>query len=307
MTLSVAAGTSEWSAVLAFSLYVALFGFLTTGIGLLIRRRRREREPLEFRLLRGPGESLRRKLAEMDDNFVFQILLGACFPIVTVSAALWLVARWRPESRTEEYLGLGGALVVFLLSLYSSGRWFWRQVNRRRNYRLGYLGERTVGEALLPLWRDGYRIFHDLPAETGDRKFNLDHVVVGPTGVFVVETKTRRKGRARPGFKEHEVQFDGHQLIWPWGEDRHGLEQAEAEARWLSEWLKRLTGHEIVAKPILALPGWYVRATARGAVNVVNAKGVPSAIRGRGQRVLSEEQIDIIARQLEERCRDVED
>jgi hypothetical protein len=280
---------------------------VVVSIGLWSRRKRRERVPVEFKLLRGPGETLRRKIAAMDENFFLHVLAGAFGPILAAYPAIWLLAKWQPKSETEAGLGIAGLLLVFLLSTYLGGRWLWSKFIENRNYELGYLGERTVAEALAPLLREGYHVYHDLPAEAGERKFNIDHVVVGPTGVFAVETKTRRKGRARTGFKDHEVTFDGQQLIWPWGEDRHGLEQAEAEARWLSEWLHRMTGLELAAKPLLALPGWYVKATARGVVNVVNAKNLPSAVKGRGQRVLTEEQIDLIARQIENRCRDVED
>jgi len=50
-----------------------------------------------------------------------------------------------------------------------------------------------------------------------------------------------------------------------------------------------------------------VKATARCPVNVVNHKGLVSAIKGRGQVELSTEQIDLIARQLDAVCRDVTD
>jgi len=41
----------------------------------------------------------------------------------------------------------------------------------------------------------------------------------------------RRKGRARGGFAEHEIIFDGQVLAYPWGEDRHGLQQAQRQAK----------------------------------------------------------------------------
>lgn len=289
------------------ALYTLLFMAVVLCIGMWSRRRRRERIPVEFKLLRGPGETLRRKIAVMDEDFIFYVFAGAVAPIVVSWPALWLFAKWQLMTWTDVYFGGCGVVLVFLLSSILSGRWLWRKFSERRNYLLGYLGERTVAEALTPLLREGYHVFHDLPAVAGDRKFNIDHIAVGPTGLFVVETKTRRKGRARAGFKDHEVTFNGQQLIWPWGEDRHGLEQAEAEARWLGEWLQRMTGLQIAAKPILALPGWYVKATARGTVNVVNAKNLPIAIKGRGQRTLTDEQINLIARQVENLCRDVED
>lgn len=291
----------------ALAVYTLLFMAVVFCIGFWSRRRRCERIPVEFKLLRGPGETLRRKIADMDENFLFYIVACAFVPIVVSCPVFWLFSKWQFRTWTDVYLGGCGVLLVFLLSSVLSGWWLWRKFYERQNYLLGYLGERTVAEALSPLLREGYHVFHDLPAMAGVRKFNIDHIAVGPTGVFVVETKTRRKGRARAGFKDHEVTFDGQQLIWPWGEDRHGLEQAEAEARWLNEWLQRMTGLQIAATPILALPGWYVKATARGTVNVVNAKNLPMAIKGRGQRTLSDEQIGLITRQVENICRDVED
>ena len=150
-------------------------------------------------------------------------------------------------------------------------------------------------------------MFHDVPAQGAKKPFNLDHVVVGPTGVWLIETKTRRKGRTRPGFKDHEVVFDGTQLVWPWGEDRHGLEQARNESRWLKDWIQTRTGLALDVRAALALPGWMVKERRLGDVRVLNPINLPKAIEGRRERVLSDEQIDQIARQLDLVCRDVED
>ena len=163
-----------------------------------------------------------------------------------------------------------------------------------------------MAEHLEPLLANGYRVFHDVPAEGVKKDFNLDHVAVGPDGVAVIEIKTRRKGRARPGFKDHVVTYDGKQLIWPWGEDRHGLDQTKAEADWLRKWIGQRTGLDVSLKPILALPDWWVEMKARGDVIVVNSKSVASAVAGKGTAVLTADQIDLIARQLDVLCRDVE-
>ncbi len=146
-----------------------------------------------------------------------------------------------------------------------------------------------------------------MPSEGTKKAFNLDHVAVGPNGVSVIEVKTRRKGRARPGCKDHVVWYDGQQLSWPWGEETAALEQAKSEANWLHKWIKQRTGIDTPVKPILALPGWWVEMKARGDVVVVNSKSVASAVGGRGPALLLPEQIDLIARQLDVLCRDVED
>ena len=213
-----------------------------------------------------------------------------------------VLIRFEPHMRLTFGLIIVG--VVTVVATFFAGRWSLGKFMRARNDRLGYLGERAVGEALLPLLVVGYRVFHDVPAEANRAKFNIDHVAVGPTGVHAIETKTRRKGRARPGFEPHKVAYDGRQLIWPWAEDDFGLRNAEDRARWLSEKLNKLTGLGLSAQPFLVLPGWYV--VPKG-IGPVNHKQLPGAIL-RGQRdVLTEKQVDLIARQLDELCRDVED
>jgi hypothetical protein len=47
-------------------------------------------------------------------------------------------------------------------------------------------GEEAVGRLLAQLREDGFHSIHDIDTGHG----NIDHVVVGPTGVFVIETKT---------------------------------------------------------------------------------------------------------------------
>jgi len=63
--------------------------------------------------------------------------------------------------------------------------------------RNGIRGEERVAEVLTELETEGFRVLHDLDTGRG----NADHVLVGPTGVFVIETKDwggrfyRRGGR----------------------------------------------------------------------------------------------------------------
>lgn len=271
-------------------------------------RQRKERPPVAFRFRRGPGESLRRRLAKSDENLLPLFFGWAFFPLCSTGVTcLGWFHFFKPSSLTELCVWAGTGIVVFAFSVVFAMRNIWASLSRYRSDRLGYLGERFVGEQLECLLGDGFRIFHDVPAEGANKTFNLDHVVVGPTGVWAIETKTRRKGRTRPGFKEHEVVFDGQQLIWPWGEDRHGLEQTFNEARWLTEWIKTRTNLSCEMRGILTLPGWMVIERALCKVRVLNTKNVPSAIRGRGQQVLTREQIELISLQLDLVCRDVED
>lgn len=169
------------------------------------------------------------------------------------------------------------------------------------------LGERAVAEQLDVLRTEGFRVFHDVPAEGLEKKFNVDHVVVGPTGVAAVEVKTRRKKRGIAGREEHVMTFDGQRLIWPWGEDRCGIDQAQSQAEWLRAFIEKRTGLKVQPKPVLAFPGWYVTERVIGDLRVANHKWVPKIVRDWKPQPLSADQIDLICRQLDERCRDVED
>jgi hypothetical protein len=209
-------------------------------------------------------------------------------------------------SGTTQLVALGVALIGLITSLILVTRRLIAGIDTWRNVNLGYFGERIVGEALDPLKAAGFRVFHDVPAGDEKTPFNIDHVIIGPSGVFAIETKTRRKGRARSGFAEHEIIYDGQVLAYPWGEDRHGLDQALRQARWLQAWLGQLLGSDIPVQPILTFPGWMVITRARGAVTVLNPKQIPAAVALRGASVLDAAQIDLVSRQLEARCRDVE-
>lgn len=58
-------------------------------------------------------------------------------------------------------------------------------------WRIGAEGERRTAKALDKL-PPSYRVLHDLPMPRS--RANIDHVVVGPTGVFTIETKNYKHG-----------------------------------------------------------------------------------------------------------------
>ncbi len=287
--------------------YFALFIFGSLGFAIWRIKRRNTRPPLETKLLRGPGETLRKRMAEYDENLLFRLLVASLIPLAALALSGKLIVLGAPHVGGPVWIWYGVWAIGFLAALVPTVRWVLRDLDRYRAYRLGYFGERVVGEKLNELLGQGYAVFHDVPGKGQKKPFNLDHVAVGPSGVAVIETKTRRKGRARPGFKDHEVTYDGQKLIWPWGEDRHGLEQALWEADWLRHWIFERTGIDTPVKPILALPGWYVHMGPRKPVDVVNHEWVCGAVRGQNGRTLSDSQIALIARQLDSLCRDVED
>ena len=57
-----------------------------------------------------------------------------------------------------------------------------------RVWRIGAEGEEATARLLAELEPDGYLVFHDLRIPRS--RANIDHLVVGPTGVFVVDSKS---------------------------------------------------------------------------------------------------------------------
>lgn len=300
------------SQVLFTSGYVALILGVLFLYVFVRRRSRQERAPFpeNTRLLRGPGESLRRKVAELDEAMLNEFLIACVAPVSALAVFFYLASRLDGAAGLV-VAGLG--ILALIVALFFCARRFGIVVDRRRNTALGAFGERIVAEHLEPLKAAGHLVFHDVPA--GDppagantAPYNLDHVVVGPAGVFAIETKTRRKGRARVGFMAHEIIYDGRALAYPWGEDRHGLEQARSQAEWLAAFLQKQLGRAVPVQPLLVFPGWMIIRKGRGAVNVLNPKELPSAIAPAAGRpaALDADTMDLVARQLEARCRDVE-
>jgi hypothetical protein len=191
------------------------------------------------------------------------------------------------------------AFVVCLASACIVGWRVWRLLMDRANYQLGFDGERFVGEELNRLVASGFEVYHDLPFNG----YNMDHVLVGRQGVFLVETKTRRKPVMDSGAKEYHVEFDGRRLHWPMGKDEYGVQQALNNARTLGQWLSGAVGETVCATPILTLPGWMVDRKAPGnGVHVLNPKEIVKVCDNKEEN-LSENLVKRICYQLEERCK----
>jgi hypothetical protein len=282
--------------------YMLLYFATVAGIWAWRLNRRQERPPVSEKLLRGPGESLRREIEGFDDRLLFHLVGSALMPLLLMVSGLWIIDRLSPAAHPW---ALAGLLVGLAAILFFSARWLITILSQRRNFYLGYFGERVVGETIDDLRAKGFRIFHDVPASEANPPFGIDHVVIGSSGVFAIETKTRRKRPGRPGFDEHKIVFNGQQLVYPWGEDFFGLNQARDHAQWLENWVFQVLGRRIPVVPILVFPGWWVEEHAISTVRVANPKQI-AAIVARSGPVLTDEQIEILARQIEARCRDVE-
>ena len=274
---------------------------LVVGVGVLYlwlwrAQRARRRTPLTKELLRGPGQSLRARIDELTFDLVAYFAALPGLPLLFY--ALHLEQRLLGVSNATSvilYALIAGALVAFVaVKLVQT-------LSRLRRFRLALEAELATGQELDQLMRQGYRVFHDVPADG----FNIDHVVVGRNGVFAIETKARTKPVKGDGKAEWKVEYNGEMLVFPSHREVKPLEQAERQAKWLREWLSAAVGEPVPVTPVLALPGWYINRTRAGGVAVFNAAHPAAFFRRLGNAELSDKLQQQIAHQLEQRCRDV--
>ena len=133
-----------------------------------------------------------------------------------------------------------------------------------------------------------FRFIHDRRVPGG--RENIDHIVVGPTGVFVVETKNiRGKFQVNRGRL-----FDGR-----FYRDKY-IEQAQRQALAVEGVLSPVASLRIEVVPLICVHGAELprgRDSSQG-VRVVGPRGLLRTI-SKAPTVLSTEQITIIASKLD--------
>ncbi|MEU9837324.1 nuclease-related domain-containing protein [Streptosporangium sp. NPDC048047] len=162
---------------------------------------------------------------------VVRVLLAAA-----AAAAVAVLIDWR--------VGLVAGLLVAL----ADAVYRWRTHEAVRTWRRGALGERRTARALRRLERAGHLVLHDRALPRG--KANVDHLVVGPCGVFVVDSKNWNRDRrvTRRGRYVH--------VGTTWGDNV--TKSVVYEARSVAAALRAALGAPVEVVPLLAVHGPHV-------------------------------------------------
>jgi hypothetical protein len=281
-----------WIILIVFTLAIALIAITRRML------QQRRRNPLTREMLRNPGESLREKVEDLGvdlDSYLFALI----FSPFLIALQILFNAHFGSVAITHSTLFffvimLVGFILFFVVQIV-------RIMRKKQSYRLGMECEMAVGQGLNQLMLLGCRVYHDFPAED----FNIDHIVIGPAGVYAVETKGRAKPDKDRGKEDANVNYDGKSLQFPGWTETEPIAQAKRQAQWLASWLSSAVGQQIPVHPALALPGWYIERKARDMV-VFNSKNPQFLAKARSGKVLSDEMIQRISHQVEQRCRTVE-
>jgi hypothetical protein len=236
------------------------------------------KSPLKDRPVRDAGQSLReQRITVALDKIMLPFMATVLFAVLGAHSWLYELEISRPNP------WVWTAIAAFALGflIYRIAKY----VPLVKRLRQAEAGERAVGQYLERLREQGYQVFHDV---IGDG-FNVDHVLIGPAGIFTVETKTWSK----PAKGEAKLHFDGQKITKAGFEpERNPVIQARAQSSWLATLLQESTGKRAEARPVIVFPGWYIQSEKHAAreIWVLNPKALPKFLDNAEQRL---EQSDI--------------
>ena len=229
-------------------------------------------------LLRLAGQSLRDEIDRLSEERLV--------PFFVFTFAFWLVCavEW-----TQKFAGAAPdprfwTLLSLIVTAYGGFQVF-RLRPQIRNLRLGERGERRVAEILDRLRSKGFVAFHELP----NNGLNVDHVVVGPSGIYAIETKTRSGSGTISYGSECELVFGGRI------KDGRPLRQAQNSARAVHRQLKEDLDQAYWVKPVLVFCGnWHVQQVAGDfVVDVITADQLENYFERQQPELTSKEIADI--------------
>ncbi|MFE0405162.1 nuclease-related domain-containing protein [Streptomyces nigra] len=111
------------------------------------------------------------------------------------------------------------------------------------SWRKGLAGERRVGAELNRLGRHGWRVLHSVPLAD---KVDIDHLLIGPGGVFSINTKHHHKRAVWVG--DDSVKVDH-------GKPAPYARKSRAEAKRVARVLERYCDFSVPVEPVLVFVG----------------------------------------------------
>jgi hypothetical protein len=165
---------------------------------------------------------------------------------------------------------------VFILRLFG-------EHSQERAWRRGAEGEEEVGRQLRKLG-DGWEVLHGVPVGASDT--DIDHVVIGPPGVFTLNTKNHLGGRVTVTPK----------AIYVNGKFQPYLAKSRAEGNRATKLLTASCGFEVIAQPLIVVMADELKIKCLPVgVHVVGRKRIARWLLNQRQTLLPEEVDHIFA------------
>lgn len=174
------------------------------------------------------GESCTSIVKSFQEERYTVLILCSCLLILS-GIIYFLIIRHNMRS-----IGIASASFVLFagVAFWLNKRFCWvddQLLQSLRPWHKGAEGERSIAN-IIEMLPDDYVVIHDLAKPNGG---NIDHIVLGPTGIFLLETKAC----------EGDIsQKDGSLLLNGRAPERDFIRQATDNTYWLKELIKEKCG-----------------------------------------------------------------
>ncbi len=244
--------------------------------------------------LRSPGESTRHRIERAHKEMAaFAVAIGA-IPLALYAALLSYVHFLHLDLSWMDTAYFAAMSASFIL--YGSNK-IKRLKARSRRLCTIYEGQVAVAQEVNRLMPDGYRVYHDFPTD----RFQIDHIIVGASGVFAVTTKVLPQSSR---FRDKVLMLDGERvLLGSRLRDERTLPYAAFQASWLAKWLLTATGEALNVHPVLTVPGWRMKMLRKPVVLAVEPSAIGDVVRRFAGPRLSDKTIRLVSEQVEAKCR----
>jgi hypothetical protein len=213
------------------------------------------------------------------------LILIACLVVFMFFVGVLTGYQWT-KSGLLRWVPVGLAAVGTVVGLTTIGKWFDRQVRQARFEENGASGEREILDYLKQL-PDTFTVISDI--DFADSYGNIDHLVIGPSGVFAIDVKDWRGTVAPDG--RGELLYNGKPTEKP------VVRQFTRRAMDLKDRLKALTKLDPYVQCVFAFVRTRVDANwgSTGYVHCIRVDQIAEYIAGgKGSRAVSSDDIPVL-------------
>jgi hypothetical protein len=164
----------------------------------------------------------------------------------------------------------------------------WRQVRFLRDANI------AVGHSLQRIATGHGRVFHDVATAAGV----VDHVIVGPSGVYAVNVIAHR------AMRRENVQLSDHELRFKPDGGTVPIVDIAAKTTKLEQEFRDLLKNSIRVRSVIAVPGWHAESQSNEGHLVVNERTLPMLRGWRDEAdYLMDEDVQTLQRHLTRSCK----
>ncbi len=164
-----------------------------------------------------------------------------------------------PDWQLYLFLGALAAAALFAAHRLVATLLAWRQLRFLRDASI------AVGHQLQWISSGHGRVFHDVPVADGV----VDHVMVGPAGIYAVSVVARRTARSG------EVRLSGNEVQFRPTRKAHDISGIDAATGALAHELSKHIGQNVRVRSVIAVPGWDISAQTGSEHLLVNERNLP--------------------------------